>query len=74
MCMGMRMCREWSSIVSITATHPTLPLPLTRYEDALLTGKLDECLTAARAAAARAEAEAEAEADAEAERPFYRDV
>ena len=47
---------------------------LQRYEDALLTGKLDECLTAARAAAARAEAKAEAEADAEAERPFYRDV
>ena len=54
------------------AYHPT-PTP-TRYEDALLTGKLDECLTAARAAAARAEAEAEAEADAEAEKPFYRDV
>jgi hypothetical protein len=51
---------------------------LQRYEDALLTGKLDECLTAARAAAARAEAEAEAEADAEADaeagKPFYRKV
>ena len=51
---------------------------LQRYEDALLTGKLDECLTAARAAAARAEAEAEAEADAEADaeagKPFYREV
>ena len=55
--------------------HSPYPYPtLTRYEDALLTGKLDECLTAARAAAARAEAEADAEADAEAEKPFYRDV